>query len=460
VHDFDDFDQTKFLFEKHRCRSSSVNKTKTLLQRSKFSFLRLAKSDQSATQMLFLNYVILLSILLTVARANGSWKTIAPLPFARSDHTATTIKGIIYIAGGCNGAQNCDMASGYCMCSSITRNLVAYDPVTNSYTPRGALPPMPRARYRHLACSVDDVIYFFGGRDLLDNLIREVDAFNATSKKWLTNNFASYPLGLGSDNSCSTVGNKIFIFGGYTDYYDQSLNATFSFEPYGNGALQSGGSGLWTKKKGELIVGRGDFASTTRDTFIHVYGGYTVLDFCSPINDAEVYDTVTDTFTRTASMPMKLAEKDDGLFVGGRIVAIGGESKSVQKGCTDLNITALTSVISYHASSDTWRNETPMAEPRMRFASSNVGDVVYSFGGQGLIEDGFDFLPLIYTAVSFSYAISPPAAPLEKVFFTNDIIGAVIGTAAATIVIASAVVLCKRRQLLAAAQRQLGSTVV
>lgn len=398
--------------------------------------------------------------LLSTVTANGSWKAIAPLPFARSDHTATTINGLIYIIGGCNGAQNCDMASGYCMCSSITRNVVAYDSVKNAYTPRGALPPMPRARYRHLACSVDDVIYIFGGRDLLDNVIREVDAFNATSKKWLTNNFVNYPQGLGSDNSCSTVGNKIFIFGGYTDFYDQSLNSTFSFEPYGNGALSSGGTGLWTKKKGELIVGRGDFASTTRDTFIHVYGGYTVLDFCSPINDHEVYDTEKDIFSRKSSMPNKQAEKDDGLFVGGRIVAIGGESKSVSKGCSDLNITALISVYSYHVSSDTWRNETPMAEPRMRFASSNVGDVVYSFGGQGLIEDGFDFLPLIYTAVSFSYAISPPTAPVEKVFFTNDIIGAVVGTALTTLVVASAVVLCKRRQLLAAAQRQLGSQVV
>jgi hypothetical protein len=393
--------------------------------------------------------------------ADGSWKAIAPLPFARSDHTATTIKGIIYIAGGCNGAQNCDMSSGYCMCSSITKNIVAYDPITNSYTPRGALPPMPRARYRHLACAVDDVIYFFGGRDLLDNQIRNVDAFNATSRKWLTNTFATYPLGLGSDNSCSTVGNKIFIFGGYTDYYDQSLNSTYSFEPYGSGSLSSGGIGLWTKKSGELIVGRGDFASTTRDDrYIHIYGGYTVLDFCSPISDAEEYDTFNDIFKRTASMPMKVAEKDDGLYVGGRIVAIGGESKSVAQGCTDLNITALTRVVSYHVSSDTWRNETSMAEPRMRFASSNVGDIVYSFGGQGLIEDGFDFLPLMYTAVSFSYAIVPPAAPLEKVFFTNDIIGAVIGTAAATIFIASVVIVCKRRQLLAAAQRQLGTSVV
>ena len=77
---------------------------------------------------------------------------------------------LIYIAGGCDGAQNCFrsfLGSPACMCSSITNNLVAYNPLTNSYAPKS---PMPEPRYRHVTCALGNYIIVFGGKTLEPDL--------------------------------------------------------------------------------------------------------------------------------------------------------------------------------------------------------------------------------------------------------------------------------------------------
>ena len=144
----------------------------------------------------------------------GVLGALAPLPFARSDHTATAMPDrLVYIMGGCDGAQVCDNStggSGFCACTSFTRNVAAFDVASGTYVPANSArlpPPMPMPRYRHLACAVRDVIVIFGGRVLsTDAIITQVDAYNTTSRTWLPSaQLAPYPFDLGSDNSCSTV---------------------------------------------------------------------------------------------------------------------------------------------------------------------------------------------------------------------------------------------------------------
>ena len=381
--------------------------------------------------------------------AAGAWRTVSPMPFSRSDHTASTLDPLqlplgaanplarlVFIAGGCNGAQNCDKVSTYCTCSSVTRSFVAYDTLLDSYAP---LPPMPTPRYRHLACTLDDVIYFFGGRELgTDAPISAVDAYNATARAWLPQGrLAPYPAALGSDNSCSTVGRAIFVFGGYSPFYDAAFNSTFSFSP---GAAQ--GAGAWTRRGAQLRVGRGDFASVARPgaRFVDVYGGYQASDFCTPLTSHEVYDAQADAFLPAAPLPSALAEKDDGVVLGGRLFSIGGETKAVASGCDDADILPHSWVYSYDPAADSWRTEAPMPDARMRFASAVVGETIFTFGGQGALVDG-DFLPVLYTAWAFSVAgagAGAGAAAAAKTFGVGDIVGAVLGTAASALVVAAA----------------------
>ena len=383
--------------------------------------------------------LLLLALLLPRASlALGSFRELAPLPFARSDHTATAMPdGLIYLIGGCDGAQTCDAsggrASSFCKCTSFTRNVAVYDAARDDYLNASAAPPpMSVPRYRHLACAVRDLIVVFGGRDLAtDALITQVDAFNVTSRLWLpTGQLAPYPAGLGSDNSCSTVGDLIYVFGGYTQNYSVTLASAFSFAPL------SGPAGVWTQLPASLLKGRGDFASVaTADGKVHIYGGYAVPDFCSPLALHEVFDPAAMTFTAAPPLPAGLAEKDDGVDLGGVLLSIGGETKSVATGCGDIDITPLRSF--YAFSGANWTSIATLPDARMRFASAELGGTVYTFGGQGELVDAgsdFPFLPILYSAFSFTLNNAPAAPPAPAPaaapsFSAGDVAGAAIGSA-------------------------------
>ena len=362
----------------------------------------------------------------SAATLSLGWSAIAPLPFSRSDHTATTVGGLIYIAGGCNGAQNC--AAGVCACSSFTADVTAYSPARNTYTP---VAPMPTPRYRHLACSLGAVIYIFGGRDLTtDAIITSVDAYNTSSATWSTLATA-YPSELGSDNSCSTMGEAIYVFGGYSPDYSASLATIYSFSP----ATVS-----WTRMAGSLSQGRGDFASVALGSSIYIYGGYAVPDFCRPLDSTEVYTPATDSITPGPALPTRLAEKDDGVVVNGAIVSFGGETKSTWPSCDDTKITPLRGVYSLMpAAGAVWANETQLPDSRMRFAAAEAGGTAYVFGGQGPLMG--TSLPILYSALSY---VAPPAAAdatVPYLVFAGAIAGAVLATAA----LAAAVLVLRAR---------------
>lgn len=355
------------------------------------------------------------------------WEYTAPLPFARSDHTATVVGSLIYLAGGCNGAQNC--AGGRCACTSVTSNLIAYAPTTNSYNT--SLAPMPTARYRHLACESGGTIYIFGGRALVtDALLTTVDAYNTATGRWRTL-ASAYPADLGSDNSCSTVGDSIYVFGGYTVDYAATLNSTYAFAPK---------TGAWTRLA-NMTRSRGDFSSVaTVDGSVSVYGGYKVssppdfdVDFCNPLSHHEVYDPRKNSWAVSAPLPRALAEKDDGVLLNNRIFSIGGETKAVKFACTDTDITPLKTVYSFDAAAGGWATETELPDVRMRFASASYANKLYVFGGQGALVDGL-FLPVLSTTMSYAPAIeAPPGASLS--YTPAQMAAGILGTVGGIVVL-------------------------
>lgn len=318
---------------------------------------------------------------------------------------------------------------------------------------------MPAARFRHLACTAFDAIYIIGGRDLTDAIQTDVFVFNTTTRAWSTLPGA-YPIdpvnGLGSDNSCSSVGDTIYVFGGYTQFYEVSVNRVWAFKP------ARGGAGTWTRSRANLTTGRGDFASVELGGSIYVYGGYTTSFnnsnnwACNPLTSMEVYSPASDSFTPGTPLPAALAEKDDGVVVGGRMFSIGGERKAKAIGCKDPDIVPLTEVFSYDAVTRTWANETSMPDARMRFASAVVGGTIIVFGGQGAVSG--TTIPLLYSA--FKYVV-PPVAPAEPVTVPYaSFAGAVAGTAITAFALAAAVYAMRKcwkraaaRKLLAAAAK-------
>ena len=198
------------------------------------------------------------------------------------------------------------------------------------------------------------------------------------------------------------------MFGGYDTTYSVTYSNVYSFELLAGGPLSAGGTGVWTKRAGSLLTGRGDFATvTSADGRVHVYGGYAVPDFCNPLASHELYDPVADSFVYLAPLPARLAEKDDGVLVDGLIISIGGETKSDSVGCGDTDIMPLTAVYAYSAATDAWSVVATLPDGRMRFASAVVDSTVYTFGGQGALLDvpsDSPFLPILYTAFTISAA--------------------------------------------------------
>ena len=373
------------------------------------------------------------------------WTSLPPLPSAVSDETANDVGTSIYIAGGCSSGNICDPVKEFCYCTATTNAFTVFDTITRTYA---ALPPMPIARYRHIACVVDDTIFYFGGRDAsTDAILTSVDAFNTKSLKWSTLD-TTYPSDLGTDNSCSAVGDSIYIFGGYSSTYDKSFNTTYRFTPAG-----SSGVPTWSRLKGQLATGRGDFASVALNGHVHVYGGYSVNKSiswaCAPISSHEVYDPKTDSYAPAEPLPLALGEKDDGVVLDGLIVSVGGETKSVSNNCPDQTIVPLRNVFLYDSKKNTWTDGPPLPDARMRYASSTVGGTLYTFGGQGTISDavvGNTFiLPVFATAFAFAPPVpSPPAVAPPVSFSSGSIAGAVLGTFFSTLLVIALLVLSRR----------------
>lgn len=116
-----------------------------------------------------------LLLLCTASSATFDWKELDTLlPKAISDHTATRLGDIVYLAGGCDAEQGntWDEEARFFLCLSISQSFFGYNMVTGSTT---NFPDMPMPRYRHAAVAVDNKIWLVGGRDTNDTIVGQVD---------------------------------------------------------------------------------------------------------------------------------------------------------------------------------------------------------------------------------------------------------------------------------------------
>ena len=382
------------------------------------------------------------------AAATPAWGKVAPLPFGRSDVTATPLGSLIYLAGGCDGAQKCanNPPTGnnwICSCSSHTLNFVAYSPATDTYATKA---PMLRPRYRHVTCpTLDETrMVVFGGRAIpSDAIIPSIDVYSVAANAW-TSLAVQLPSDVGSDNSCTTAATgDIYVMGGYDQFYSVSYSTMYKFV-----LSPAGTAGAFTLVA-PMPLGLGDFSSTLDPAgLIHVLGGYSVATdpswwFCRPLRTHLTYSPKTGLWTdltATAPLPVAQAEKDDALLVAGRLFVVGGESKTVATGCSDLNITALAGVYSYDLSvvpsTAAWRAEGSLPEGEMRLATAALNGVIYLFGGQGPIIDrgsGGETIPISYDVRTYTYNPLPPVPEAVPFFPGGTLAGAVVATFVGTL---------------------------
>jgi len=93
--------------------------------------------------------------------ATNSWSTAAPMPTARKDLAAVTIKGKIYAIGGeAAGPPLKVKGKIYTTMGAAVNTVEVYDPATNTWTTAAH---MPSARASFAAATVNDTLYAIGG---------------------------------------------------------------------------------------------------------------------------------------------------------------------------------------------------------------------------------------------------------------------------------------------------------
>ncbi|CAJ1340223.1 unnamed protein product [Effrenium voratum] len=131
------------------------------------------------------------------------------MPSSRSDLTATTVGDGIYLIGGCANDQEWSVGADMYLCSGLTKKVDKYLPASDSFE---ALTDAPRTRYRHTAAAVGSQIFVFGGCDISDAIVTEVDVLDTQTGQWSTLS-TSMPNAT-SDLSSFVSGGKVYLLGG------------------------------------------------------------------------------------------------------------------------------------------------------------------------------------------------------------------------------------------------------
>lgn len=325
------------------------------------------------------------------------------MPLARSDMSATphVVDGVsrthIYLIGGCSAHQLC--GGEYCYCPEVTNKTQYYDTALDQYYT--GLADAPRPRYRHAAAEADGVIYLFGGRDLYDNIITEVDAYDISSNTWTT------PCTWGDATSDETAvaelvngSTQVIVFGGYEPDYTAS-DKTILFDPQ---------MCLFTPKQ-QMPYARGDVQSLAVETaegpLAFVIGGFDSADWCQAQATVASYNLALDTWT--IHTPLILGRADLAIGeINGHLFAIGGET--INEHCNGSvpvsDVERLDRNVGNGPYGGDWTVELEIPEDRFRYTGVSYRNTIFVFGGQGgYVEDvdgtGIPGYPVLNTTMQY-----------------------------------------------------------
>ena len=220
---------------------------------------------------------------------------------------------------------------------------------------------MPRQRNRHASAIVNGLLCVFGGRDVADTLIAEVDCYDSATNTWST------PTSLPAERQVSDFTaftdvktSVVYLVAGYDSYYTALDSVTMVDMSDMENISFSNGPSL----KGE----RGDIDSAIVDSrYVYVSGGYTHSN--SYLDTVEVFDMETSTWSDVDALNQERGEKQL-VSLNGKIFALGGvvfEEEIPELGAQIV----LDTVESLHLEDDVplWEKNADMPEQLFRFAA-------------------------------------------------------------------------------------------
>jgi len=339
------------------------------------------------SNLLFVVTFVALASALSITN-DGYWTAIGNMSVSRSDLGVSSLGNVIILTGGCLGPQSADPKDACSFSCSVVTNIVeAFFPANNSFV---RLADMPRLRYRHSTEVINGLLYALGGRDIIGNIITQVDVYNFATNSWTTSSYTYSDPSATSDFSTFVRNNDIWLVGGY-DYYYNISSAVSTFSP---------SSGFTYNAITPMSDPRGDTCSTLYGNIIYVVDGFDPAsggNYTIPVSTLEIYDFTTGKWTYGPPTPAPGGDKACGI-INGRLHVFGGEGKQVTDACVYSAPEANTE--EFNLNSNTWTEEPPMDTPRFRFAAEyytqpNGKQTLYVFGGQGPRNVTGNFYPTL-----------------------------------------------------------------
>jgi hypothetical protein len=389
---------------------------------------------------------LILSFNMLICQAKVKYRgfnDVAMMSLSRSDLTATLVddgsKARVYINGGCTSPQVCP-PQDFCYCTEITSACSIFYPDTLSWS---TCQSAPRNRSRHVDVYFDNKVYLFGGRDISDSLVEEVDIYDISSDEWLPPLLWSSP---SSDLGVFLEDDSIYLIGGYDS----------SYAPLSRLVKFTVSSGLWNYSLTAMPTARGDVGSVTIRTSTNnkqtasplthmVIGGFGT-DICKPLSTVESYSVSDDVWTTL--MPLQLPRADMAIgVIDNKIFVVAGETKNLST-CSNSPLNPgislpVNDVERYVPDSGlgVWEYEEDIPADRFRFQSASYGKQIFLFGGQAsrvIPSDPTDnsFYPVLNTTMLYV----PHSIAEEEGLNDGEIALIVIGVLAALALLAAGVI--------------------
>jgi N-acetylneuraminic acid mutarotase len=299
---------------------------------------------------------------------SSRWYLRTPLPVARARSIAVTVDDNIYIIGG----EVDQVVSG---------DVLLYQPISNTWQTVSTPKPTPVANAA--AAAVDRRIYMVGGTTADGQVTDRLEMFDTTTKRWQA--LAPLPIRV-AGHALAAFGKQLFVFGGMTAL--GSTSAAYRYDI---------AQDIWEPVQ-PLPTRRSLAAAAALEGRIYVVGGY---DNGHELATCEAFDPASDHWNDCA--PMTIPRSGLGLArIGANLFAIGGGVS----GFIGFNER-------YDAASNRWTAiETPLASDWQSTAVAARDTEFYVFGGYS----GGERLAFTYVYEVFTNRVFVPAfqSPGEK----------------------------------------------
>jgi len=222
---------------------------------------------------------------------------------------------------------------------------------------------MPTARSYLSASVVDGKIYAIGGLSEQSRALPTVEMYEPVTNTWVRK--ADMPTAR-LNFATSVVSGRIYAIGGLPGTVGAAYSKVEEYDPV---------TDTWTQKA-DMPTARNGFGAGVVDGRIYTIGGHTIepAGATAGLSTVEVYDHLTDTWTRKAGMPTARTGLSVSV-VDEKIYAIGGVFTSPWAGLPTVEV--------YDPATDTWTRKADMITGRSSVSTIVVDKKIYAIGGAG-----------------------------------------------------------------------------